>query len=127
MLFLIGIGILMFNTTNVYGQTEITFQVDITHLLDENEFDPEQDRVELIGNMHPLSATRPLKMKRDEDEPSLFKATVSFPISMENSQLEYQFRALIDNRYRNEDIPRAVRVTSDDKTIDSLYFNSYAW
>jgi len=126
-LFLIGLGIILSNSINVYGQTDITFQVDITHLLDGHEFDPEQDRIELIGNRHPLSATRPVEMKRDDEEPTLFKATVTFPISTENSQLEYQFRAMINNRYRNEDIPRSVQVTSDDRTLDSLYFNSYAW
>jgi len=127
LLVVMAIGILVLGTADVYGQSDITFQVDITDLLDGNEFNPDEDRVELIGNKHPLSATTPLKMKRDENEPTLFKVTVSFPISMENSQLEYQFRALIDNRYKNEDIPRSLRIPENDRTLDALYFNSYAW
>lgn len=117
----------LFNSDQLFAQSDVTFQVDIMHLIDGHEFDPEEDRVELIGNRHPLSATRALKMERDEEEPTLFKLTVTFPMSMENSQLEYQFRAMINNRYRNEDIPRSLRITSDDQTLDSLYFNSYAW
>jgi hypothetical protein len=66
-------------------------------------------------------------MERDEEEPTLFKTTISFPITMENSQLEYQFRVLIDNRYENEDIPRSLRIPAEDRTLDALYFNSYAW
>lgn len=124
---LFGLGAALLSSDKVYAQSDVTFQVDVTHLLDGHEFDPEKDRVELIGNQHPLSATRPLEMKRDEEEPTLFKLTVTFPMSMENSQLEYQFRAMIDNRYRNEDIPRSLRITSDNQTLDSLYFNSYAW
>lgn len=124
---LLGIGMALFNSDQLFAQSDVTFQVDIMHLIDGHEFDPEEDRVELIGNRHPLSATRALKMERDEEEPTLFKLTVTFPMSMENSQLEYQFRAMINNRYRNEDIPRSLRITSDDQTLDSLYFNSYAW
>lgn len=126
-LLLMGIGIALLNSAHVHAQSEVTFQVDITHLLENNEFNPDEDKVELIGNKHPLSAVRPLEMERDEEEPTLFKLTVSFPMGMENSQLEYQFRAMINNRYRNEDIPRSLRITSDDQTLDSLYFNSYAW
>ena len=122
-----GIGITLLYSAHTYAQSDVTFQVDITDLLGNDEFNPDEDKVELIGNKHPLSALRPLEMKQDEDEPTLFKLTVSFPMSMENSQLGYQFRALIDNRYRNEDIPRSLRITADDTTLDALYFNSYAW
>jgi len=127
LLLMMGIGIAALGTAEVNGQSDITFQVDITHLLDGNEFNPDEDRVELIGNKHPLSATTPLKMKRDENEPQLFKVTVPFPISMENSQLEYQFRVMIDNRYSNEDIPRSLTIPENNRTLDALYFNSYAW
>ncbi len=73
LLLMMGIGIAALGTAEVNGQSDITFQVDITHLLDGNDFNPDEDRVELIGNKHPLSATTPLKMKRDENEPELFK------------------------------------------------------
>lgn len=124
---LIGFGIVCLVSISANAQTDITFQIDLTHVFEGHEFDPERDRVELIGNRHPLSATQPLKMERDEEEPNLFKLTVTFPMRMENSQVEYQFRAFINNRYRNEDIPRSVRVTPEKRTLDALYFNSYAW
>ena len=126
-LLVMGIGLTLLNSAYAYAQSDVTFQVDITDLLDNSEFNPDEDKVELIGNKHPLSALRPLEMKQDEDKPTFFKLTVSFPMSMENSRLEYQFRALIDNRYRNEDIPRSLRISADDTTLDALYFNSYAW
>lgn len=124
---LMGIGLNFLTTAALQAQTDITFQVDLTHVFEDREFDPERDKIELIGSQHPLSATRPLEMKRDEDEPTLFKLTVTFPMSAENSQAQYQFRALINGRYMNEDIPRSVRITSENRTLDALYFNSYAW
>ena len=124
---MMGIGTTLLYSAHAYAQSDVTFQVDITDLLGDNELNADEDKVELIGNKHPLSALRPLEMKQDEDKPTLFKLTVSFPMSMENTQLEYQFRALIENRYRNEDIPRSLRITADDTTLDALYFNSYAW
>lgn len=127
LLIVLGLGMALLITDRSNAQSDVTFQVDITHLPGGDEFNPDEDKIELIGNKHPLSATRPLELEQDEDEPTLFKVTVSFPMSMENSQLEYQFRALIDNRYRNEDIPRSLRITVKDETLDALYFNSYAW
>jgi hypothetical protein len=127
MMLMAGCMILLWNAVLVNAQNDVTFQVDITDLLEGKEFIPDEDRVELIGSRHPLSATRPIKMERDDEEPTLFKTTVSFPITMENSQLEYQFRVLIDNRYENEDIPRSLRILAEDRTLDALYFNSYAW
>lgn len=125
LLFALFMGVL--STNQLFAQSKVTFQVNLTHLLEGHEFDPDQDRVELIGNRHPLSATQPLEMNRDEENPNLFTLTVTFPMSMESSQLEYQFRAMINNRYQNEDIPRSVRISSENRTLDSLYFNSYAW
>lgn len=124
---LMAFGISFMAATALQAQTDVTFQVDLTHVFEDHEFDPQRDRVELIGSHHPLSATRPLEMKRDEDEPSLFKLTVTFPVSAQDSRVDYQFRALINGRYMNEDIPRTVRVTSENRTLDALYFNSYAW
>lgn len=122
---LIVTGIL--STDELLAQSDITFQVNLTHLLEDHEFDADRDRVELIGSRHPLSATQPLEMERDEENPDLFTITVTFPMSMENTQLEYQFRVKMNNRYQNEDIPRSLRITSENRTLDSLYFNSYAW
>ena len=124
---ILGLGMSVLSATMVQAQTDITFQVDLTDVFENHEYDPQRDRVELIGSHHPLSATRPLEMTRDEDEPTLFKLTVSFPMSAWNSRVDYQFRALINGRYMNEDIPRTVRITSENKTLDALYFNSYAW
>lgn len=126
-LIVVALIIGLMSTGQLLAQSDITFQVNLTHVLEGHEFDAERDRVELIGSRHPLSATRPLEMERDEEDPNLFTLTVTFPMSMENTQLEYQFRAMINNRYRNEDIPRSLRITSENRTLDSLYFNSYAW
>lgn len=120
-------GIILQGFGCLYAQADVTFQVDITHVLEGSEFDPERDRVELIGNRSPLSAIQPRKMKPDEENQNLFKITVTFPTSLSNATLEYQFRVMINNRYNNEDIPRSLRIPANDRTLDSLYFNSYAW
>ncbi|MFO7847695.1 MAG: hypothetical protein R6V27_14105 [Balneolaceae bacterium] len=111
----------------LYAQTKVTFQVNLTHLLDGKEFNPETDKVELIGNRHPLSSTSPVDMNRDDENPNLFTRTVDFPAGMTNTRVEYQFRVLHNFRYHNEDIPRTLQVSDENQTLDSLYFNSYAW
>ncbi|REL24801.1 hypothetical protein DYD21_16705 [Rhodohalobacter sp. SW132] len=120
-------GLMIQGFGSLYAQSEITFQVDITHLLDGSEFDENRDRVELIGNRSPLSAIQPQQMKPDENNPNLFKVSVTFPGSLSGNTLEYQFRVMLNNRYRNEDIPRSTRIPSGNQTLDSIYFNSYAW
>lgn len=112
---------------SLYAQTNITFKVNIQHLTEDQPFDPERDRVELIGNRHPLSATRPIEMIQDEDNPDLFSVEVTFPSDMVNLQLEYQFRVQLNHRYYNEDLPRSLRLPSGDHTLETLHFNSYAW
>lgn len=123
----LGIICFMAAGTGAEAQTAVTFQVDLTHLLDGKEFDAERDKVELIGNRHPLSSTRPLVMVRDEENPNLFALTVDFPPGTAKTSVEYQFRVMLEYRYHNEDIPRTLRVPEQDETLDSLYFNSYAW
>jgi len=113
--------------TPAHSQSEVTFKVNITHLTADSEFNPERDRVELIGNRHPLSATMPVELKQDENNKDLFIARVRFPSDMVNRQVEYQFRVQINNRYRNEDMPRTVRIPAADRALDTIYFNSYAW
>lgn len=112
---------------SLYAQSDVTFRVKITDLTNDQSFDPERDRVELIGNRHPLSATRPLEMNQDEDNPNLFSVKVTFPSDMVNVQLEYQYRVQLNHRYHNEDLPRSFRIPSGDQTLDALHFNSYAW
>lgn len=126
-LLLVALIIGLMSTEKLLAQSDVTFQVNLSHVLEGHEYDADRDRVELIGSQHPLSATQPLQMERDEENPDLFTVTVTFPMSMENTQLEYQFRAMINNRYLNEDIPRSLRIASENRTLDSLYFNSYAW
>ena len=109
------------------AQTTVTFKVNITDLTNAQEFDPERDRVELIGNRYPLSATMPAVMKQDEENPDLFTTEVTFPGSMANQPVEYQFRVRLNHSYRNEDIPRTLRVSNSDISLPSIYFNSYAW
>ena len=111
----------------ISAQTNITFQVNLAHLLDGKEFNPDADKVELIGNRHPLSSTSPLVMNRDDENPNLFTRTVEFPAGMTNTRVEYQFRVFHNSRYHNEDIPRTLQVPDENQTLDSLYFNSYAW
>lgn len=112
---------------SLYAQTNVTFKVNIQYLTEDQSFDPERDQVELIGNRHPLSATRPLEMLQDEDDPDLFSVEVTFPSDMVNVQLEYQYRVQLNHRYHNEDLPRSLRIPSGDQTLDALHFNSYAW
>lgn len=127
LILIVSFGASLMISAKAEAQSDVTFQVDITDLLNDVEFNPDEDRVELVGNQYPLSSTQPLEMKRDEDTPTLFKVTVSFPGGTQNTQLEYQFRAMIDNRYEREDIPRSLRLTANNQTLDALYFNSYAW
>lgn len=126
-LLLITISFLLSGFCSLNAQTTVTFKVNISDLTEIQEFDPERDRVELIGSRYPLSATVPVVMKQDEDNPDLFTKEVTFPSSMVNQQVEYQFRARLNHSYRNEDIPRTLRISNSDISLPSIYFNSYAW
>lgn len=109
------------------AQSEVTFQINISQALDGREFDRERDRVELIGNRNPLSATQPIQMKPDGNNSNLFRTTVTFPSNLENRTLEFQFRLMLNNWYHNEGSPRSLQIPRGDCILDSLEFNSYAW
>lgn len=118
---------LLYGAQILYAQVDVTFQVDIREFIENGMFDPERDHVELIGDQSPLSGVQPVKMDPHKETSSLYTKTVTFSEVKSNKPLQYQFRVMINYRYRNEDIPRTIRIPSKDKTIDAMYFNSYAW
>ncbi|NBC26511.1 MAG: hypothetical protein GVY08_06600 [Bacteroidetes bacterium] len=111
----------------LYAQVDVTFQVDIREFTENGTFDPERDHVELIGDQSPLSVVQPVKLSPNEENSSLYTTTVTFSEVKRNKPLQYQFRVMINYRYRNEDLPRTIHIPSADTTIDAMYFNSYAW
>jgi len=117
--------LLAFGLSPLQAQSEVIFQVNISNLISDQSFDPNRDRVEIIGNRSPLSATQPFELSADENNLNLFKATIPFPDSLSGTTLEYQFRVMINNRYRTEDMPRSLRIPYVNRTLNSIYFNSF--
>lgn len=110
-----------------HSQSKVTFQVNLAHEIERGTFNPEEHRVELSGNVYPLSMTRFIELTPSEDDSTLYLAEIEFPMNTVNRDVNYRFRLNLGGRFVNEDLPRAMRVPNRDARLSALYFNSYAW
>lgn len=110
-----------------YGQSTVTFRVNVSYEIENGLFNPEENSVQLLGNVHPLTMNRELTMTPSETDSTTYEADVRFPNDVQQQPLNYRFRLKIDNRYMNEDVPRNLVIPSQSVKLDAIFFNSYAW
>jgi hypothetical protein len=112
---------------NAQAQTNVTFQVNLDYELSNGVFNPEEHKVELSGNVYPLSQTRYIQLQPTESDSTIYFADVEFPPSSLNRVVTYRFRLNLGGRFMNEDLPRNLTIPNRSISLDPLYFNSYAW
>lgn len=118
---------LSITSISVQAQSEITFKVNLTPQLEDSIFVPDRDKIYLEGNLFPLKNSRKINLKDPAPADSIYEATVNFPPSANDKQLNYNFVIVTPEKEITEQRPRQIRITSDDRELDALYFNSFAW
>lgn len=114
-------------TNDVLAQSKVKFQVNLNYELSNGVFNPEEHKVELSGNVYPLTQSRYIQLQPSESDTTIYFAEVEFPTSSVNRVVTYRFRLNMGSRFMNEDLPRNLTIPSGSISMDPLYFNSYAW
>lgn len=121
-IFLIGGGGLSF------GQTTVTFNVNLKPQLKDSIFVPERgDLLEIAGDILPLGMNKKMQLKDLEPVDSVFTIKITFPYRNQGRQLSYYFVLTTENETQKEDMPHIIRLSGRNIETDPLYFNAYAW
>ncbi|MGD8749352.1 MAG: hypothetical protein PVI44_12890 [Balneolaceae bacterium] len=86
-------------------------------------------RIYLKGNIFPLSNRKEVYLKNKAPIDSVYEATVSFPATANNEELEYNFFIYKSdkNEVQKEQMSRHLKLRQGDRDLDALYFDSFAW
>lgn len=112
---------------NSYSQSDITFKVNLRPQLEDSIFIPGRDHVYLKGDIFPLSQSRKVYLKDVAPIDSIYQTTVNFSSSANNERLTYNFFIQTPEELKKEQQPRYIQISSKDRELDALYFNSFAW
>lgn len=114
-------------TFDSFGQTKVTFKVDLSPQLEDSIFIPDRDQIYLKGDVFPLSASRKVYLKDTAPVDSIYQATVNFPPSASGKRLNYNFYIRTPDKTMSERMQRQIGIGSKDLEPNTFYFNMFAW
>ncbi len=110
-----------------YGQSKITFKINLTPQLEDSVFIPDRDKIYLKGDVFPLSSSQKVYMKDTAPVDSVYEATVNFPSSAKGKRLNYNFYIRTPDQTMTERMKRQLGIREKDIELNATYFNSFAW
>ena len=114
-------------TLDSFGQTKVTFKVDLSPQLEDSVFIPERDQIYLKGDVFPLSTSQKIYLKDTAPADSVYETTVNFPSTASGKRLNYNFYIRTPDQTMSEQMQRQLGIDSKDMELNALYFNSFAW
>lgn len=113
----------------VQAQSMVTFQVDMKYAKQNGLFNDLTNSLVLVGDLSPLG-TRPsqyITLKDTAPIDSIYTAVVTFPASLNDKKLKYNF---IINKLltsEKEDRVREITLNGGDMELPAIKFNAYDW
>ncbi len=121
-------AILILGTSISVAQTTVRFIVNIKPLLEDSVFVPPMDYVELTGDQYPLGQYKNVRMRDEEPVDSVYSVEVTFPRRLLNQRLTYNFILRRPNSGDMfESLPRNIIIRGNEVSLDTLYFDAFAW
>ncbi|TVQ10961.1 MAG: hypothetical protein EA364_11505 [Balneolaceae bacterium] len=105
----------------------VKFSINIENQVKDGTFDPENDKVEIFGNIIPLRNSQALIMEPEEENSYIYVLEVEFKSFDVGQTLEYRFRLNTKRRMITEDnvLPRSLIIRSG-KVVLGADFN-FMW
>ncbi|MEO1022469.1 MAG: hypothetical protein AAFW89_07980 [Bacteroidota bacterium] len=111
---------------SVYGQTKVTFNVDLRPLIKQNKFNLATDQIQISGSFRPLSTSSWTRMLDRAPRDSVYSVTLNFPRRLNGQELLFNYRLYTEeDGIMREDLPRYLKLTGSELKLDALYFNHY--
>lgn len=109
------------------AQSSVTFKVNLKPQLEDSVFIPDRDRIYVKGDIFPLTGSRKIYLKDEAPADSVYETTVNFSASATGRELNYTFFIALPDEVLEEQMARRVKIEAEEKELDALYFNSFAW
>lgn len=119
--------LLLIFTGTAHSQAAIEFSVNLKPMLEDSSFVPGKDRIELIGNIPPLTLNRGYELTDMAPADSIYSVIIEFSPGFATQKLIYNFRIITSKGTLNETLPRSVAILNREQKLDALYFNAFAW
>ena len=91
----------LFFTEFAHAQIEVSFNVNMKQDILDGYFDPTLDRLEITGDLYPLTRNRNYRLRDTEPIDSVYTVELTFPRRFLNQTLNYNF---IMDRFNNPDV-----------------------
>lgn len=122
-LFLISI----FTSGSLIAQSSVTFNVNLKPQLEDSTFVPGRDKLEIIGDIRPLSMLRAFQLTDTEPIDSVYSVTLNFSTRFNRQTLTYNFIMTANDVKLTEVLERNLTLQNREVSLDALYFNAFAW
>lgn len=118
--------LLLFISIPVFSQTTVKFQVNLSSMIEDSSFVPNQDIIRVTGNMYPLGQNRFVQLRDENPVDSVYTSEVTFQNRQNNVVLEYNFQILkTDNKIINESMKRRLTLRSGQVELPMLFFDAF--
>ncbi|MCG8374198.1 MAG: hypothetical protein MI700_11715 [Balneolales bacterium] len=124
---LFSIALVLSISTYGYGQSEVTFAVNLKPQIEDSTFIPGRDFVKIVGDLRPINTPTPFFLKDEEPIDSVYSITIRFSSRYRNQILTYNYELTSDSRKLNEVLPRSLQLQGREVSLDTLYFNAFPW
>lgn len=114
-------------STQVFAQSEITFNLNLKPQLTDSTFVPGRDVVEIVGSIYPLRMSQGLKLKDTAPVDSIYSVTVDFPRRHTGDRLSYNYVLKTESETMREPMSRELQLRNGEFNLDVLNFGSFAW
>lgn len=122
-LFLISI----LTSDSLIAQSSVTFNVNLKPQLEDSTFVPGRDKLEIIGDIRPLSMLRAFQLTDTEPVDSVYSVTLNFSTRFNRQTLTYNFIMTANDVKLTEVLERNLTLQNREVSLDALYFNAFAW
>ncbi|MDR8390851.1 hypothetical protein NC796_06870 [Aliifodinibius sp. S!AR15-10] len=123
----LAVILLLADAVQAFGQSKITFRVNLTPQLEDSVFVPGRDQIYIQGNLYPLNRSQKNYLQDIAPADSIYETTVDFGATTRGDQLNYNYIIVTPEKVKREHVPRTLKLQSREQELDVLYFDSFAW
>lgn len=117
----------IFTSGSLIAQSSVTFNVNLKPQLEDSTFVPGRDKLEIIGDIRPLSMLRAFQLTDTEPIDSVYSVTLNFSTRFKRQTLTYNFIMTANDVKLTEVLERNLTLQNREVSLDALYFNAFAW
>ncbi|MEQ9266646.1 MAG: hypothetical protein RLN81_15560 [Balneolaceae bacterium] len=117
----------IFTSGSLIAQSSVTFNVNLKPQLEDSTFVPGRDKLEIIGDIRPLSMLRAFQLTDTEPVDSVYSVTLNFSTRFNRQTLTYNFIMTANDVKLTEVLERNLTLQNREVSLDALYFNAFAW